>query len=334
MNEPMGDKEVQEIHEEITRLAQVKAKSRSETSLFIYETFIVKDMTDCYQAVEIYSYHKLTRAFTHYFVNNCLAVHKWYNVFIIVSTKNADRACGREQVAAKNSIVADGTLGDPDLPSEQKPAITIADATYLYTQKSSNYLLQTVADLIVFACGTYQIKQARSYVGKHFRFHGIYTLEVSRDQIPGLQGINPMLLRANIKSRHSSGKTYCLFIVTEVGNRGREPIISYYCNCIVGLRTVGCCSHVMSIIWHLGYARHEGVTRPANFLDDKAKGWTIIKVRSQEPMDADNGKSVFLTTFEANSNCERLLVDDARILVILRETLKPLEDAPTNKLKS
>ncbi|VVD00301.1 unnamed protein product [Leptidea sinapis] len=173
-----------------------------------------------------------------------------------------------QQVAAKNSIVADSTLGNPDLPSEQKPAITIADATYLYTQKCSNYLLQTMADLIFFACGTYQIKQARSYVGEHFRFHSIYTLEVSRDQIPGLQGINPMLLQAKIKSRHCSGKTYFVFIVTEVGNLGREAIISYYCNCIVELGTVGCCSHVMSIIWYLGYARHEGVTRPANFLDD------------------------------------------------------------------
>ncbi|VVC90380.1 unnamed protein product [Leptidea sinapis] len=103
---------------------------------------------------------------------------------------------------------------------------------------------------------------------EHFGFHGIYTLEMSCDPIPGLQGINPMLLRAKIKSRHSSGKTYFVFIVTERGNRGGEAIISYYCNCIVGLRTVGCCSHVMSIIWYLGYARHEGVTRPANFLDD------------------------------------------------------------------
>ncbi|VVC96145.1 unnamed protein product [Leptidea sinapis] len=138
-----------------------------------------------------------------------------------------DADCGLYHLV-KTRDITDGTLGDPDLPSEQKPAITIADATYLeHTQKSSNYLLQTMADLILFACGTYQIKQARSYVSEHFRFHGIYTLEVSRDQIPGLQGIYPMLLRANIKSRHSSGKTYFVFIVTEVGNRGREAIISF-----------------------------------------------------------------------------------------------------------
>lgn len=70
-------------------------------------------------------------------------------------------------------------------------------------------------ELILFACGTYQIRQARSYVGEHFRFHGIYTLEVSRDQIPELEGTNHLLLRAKIKSRHSSGKTYFVFIVIE-----------------------------------------------------------------------------------------------------------------------
>lgn len=123
-------------------------------------------------------------------------------------------------------------------------------------------------ELILFACGTYQIRQARSYVGEHFRFHGIYTLEVSRDQIPRLEGTNPLLLRAKIKSRHSSGKTYFVFIVIERNMNGREAITSYCCNCIVGLRTVGCCSHVMSILWYLGYARHEGTTRPAPFLDE------------------------------------------------------------------
>lgn len=46
----------------------------------------------------------------------------------------------RQQVAAKSFIVADCIPGDPDVPTRQNPAITIADATYLHTQKSSNYL--------------------------------------------------------------------------------------------------------------------------------------------------------------------------------------------------
>ncbi|CAH2100547.1 unnamed protein product [Euphydryas editha] len=48
----------------------------------------------------------------------------------------------REQVAARNSYIADHIFSEPDAPAAQKPAITIADATYIYTQKSSNYLFQ------------------------------------------------------------------------------------------------------------------------------------------------------------------------------------------------
>ncbi|KAF9803823.1 hypothetical protein SFRURICE_013100 [Spodoptera frugiperda] len=48
----------------------------------------------------------------------------------------------------------------------------------------------------------------------------------------------------------------------------RDTIKSDCCNCIVGLRTVGCCSHVMSILWYLSYACHEGMSRPAPFLDE------------------------------------------------------------------
>ena len=71
-----------------------------------------------------------------------------------------------------------------------------------------------------------------------------------------------------INSRHSSAKTYFVFIVAERNMNGWYAIRSYCCDCIVGLRTVGCCSHVMSIIWYFSYARHEGLTRPAPYVDD------------------------------------------------------------------
>lgn len=44
----------------------------------------------------------------------------------------------REQVCQKNSILAEGLFGSTDRPT----AIVIADGTYVYTQKSSNYLFQ------------------------------------------------------------------------------------------------------------------------------------------------------------------------------------------------
>lgn len=41
----------------------------------------------------------------------------------------------RKQVAAKNTYIANNIFGEPDAPAEQKPAITIADATYIYTKE-------------------------------------------------------------------------------------------------------------------------------------------------------------------------------------------------------
>ncbi|VVD02660.1 unnamed protein product [Leptidea sinapis] len=71
---------------------------------------------------------------------------------------------------------------------------------------------QKIQLLQMVLLGTLTFRQSKHQ--PHFSFHGFYTLEVSRDQIPGLQGINPMLLRAKIKSRP-------LF---------RKTILCFYCN--------------------------------------------------------------------------------------------------------
>ena len=36
-----------------------------------------------------------------------------------------------------------------------------------------------------------------------------------------------------------------------------SPITGVYCTCKSGARVVGSCSHVASILWYLGFARHE-----------------------------------------------------------------------------
>lgn len=130
------------------------------------------------------------------------------------------------------------------------------------------------SDLILIACGTYQLKQARSYYGEHIRNDGSYTIEVCREEATSslLEGFpsaqNATLLRAKIQSRHISRKIYFVYIVYD-NNEGREAIIQYCCNCIVGRRTVGCCAHVMTIMWYLGWARHQNnINPPAQFLDN------------------------------------------------------------------
>ena len=131
-------------------------------------------------------------------------------------------------------------------------------------------------DLILIPLGIYQIKQARSYYGEHVRQNGSYIIEVCRevdqDLINELQSVtsssNIWLVRGKIQSRHISHKTYFVYILLDRSQIGREAIIHYCCNCIVGRRTIGCCAHIMTIIWYLSYARYEGNIAPlAQFLD-------------------------------------------------------------------
>lgn len=136
----------------------------------------------------------------------------------------------------------------------------------------------TYSELILIALGPYQVKQARSYYGEHMRENGLYLIEVcpevehSHEMVLQIGGNYPFLIRGRIKSRHIGQRYYFTYILVD-----REPnsscaidsILGYCCNCIVGNRTVGCCCHVMTIIWYLGWARHqENIDQPAAFLDN------------------------------------------------------------------
>lgn len=44
------------------------------------------------------------------------------------------------------------------------------------------------------------------------------------------------------------------FVLADRAKVGREAIVEYYCSCATGARTMGCCSHVMTILWFLGFA--------------------------------------------------------------------------------
>lgn len=132
----------------------------------------------------------------------------------------------------------------------------------------------TQSDLIIFALGIYQLKQAKSYYGEHIRQHGSFQVEVS-DHLEvvsqaTMSGQDPVLIRGRIKSRHHSGKTYYTYLLmARQGVNWDDQIISHYCSCICGQRTVGCCAHIMTIVWYLGWARHQAIiSAPASFLDN------------------------------------------------------------------
>lgn len=132
----------------------------------------------------------------------------------------------------------------------------------------------TITDLKRFALGTYQLKQARSYFGEHVRQSGIYSVEVNTEideDIPLILGLNNYLLRGRIKSRHVNSRTYYTYLLISrddaVANT-LQAIVGYCCNCLVGKRTVGCCAHIMTVVWFLSWARYNDITAPASYLDD------------------------------------------------------------------
>jgi hypothetical protein len=97
--------------------------------------------------------------------------------------------------------------------------------------------------------GVYQLKQARSYTREHINDQGLYEFEFIPESTD--------LIKVKLKSRHLSNTIYTLFIQYDVsGVSNSEPIKAYYCDCRSGARTIGCCAHIASVIWYLGYAKY------------------------------------------------------------------------------
>lgn len=121
-------------------------------------------------------------------------------------------------------------------------------------------------DLLLFALGIYQLKQAKSYYGEHILQNGSFSIELSNEMpnehLEQLEGTDLWMIRGRLQSRHVRARQYYTYIVIDRTSSGRSAIRHYYCTCVIGKRTIGCCSHIMCIIWYMSYARHLQVLLP------------------------------------------------------------------------
>lgn len=80
----------------------------------------------------------------------------------------------------------------------------------------------------------------------------------------------PLLLLAQMDSRYRNKKYHNTFVlVNTIGPEINEHIVlGYYCECYNGLRTVGCCSHTMTVLWFTLFMKNRNISNPAGFLDD------------------------------------------------------------------
>ncbi|KMQ87335.1 hypothetical protein RF55_13409 [Lasius niger] len=117
--------------------------------------------------------------------------------------------------------------------------------------------------------GVYQVKLALSYIQDKQRDEDEELhIEMLRDRnrLP-----EPGFLRARVFSRFRNAAKHQLWIAYQSTNEdendqeNEDPIQDYYCTCKSGARTVGTCAHIASIIWFMGYARHQpNIRYPSN----------------------------------------------------------------------
>ena len=96
-------------------------------------------------------------------------------------------------------------------------------------------------------CGVYQLKLSPSYIQEYL--DGESQILIHKE--------DPGLIRVKIHSRHISS--------------------AWYCKCRAGARVVGVCSHIASVLWYLGFARHNekqlyGVRNWGEFVEDAQQG--------------------------------------------------------------
>lgn len=107
----------------------------------------------------------------------------------------------------------------------------------------------TMDDLKLITLGSYQLKMAEKYISQHMRNESEFVIYVHRE--------NEEIIRSQIQSRFSNSKIHNAWIKYDKNHNGRESIKGLYCTCKVGERTLGCCSHLATVLLYFGYERHQ-----------------------------------------------------------------------------
>lgn len=139
----------------------------------------------------------------------------------------------------------------------------------LSANQIQDFPLITPDQLKDITVGIYQVNLAPSYVQDKFdrEQSDEYQVEMLRneDRLP-----EAGFLRVRIYSRHRNATKYQLWIAYKSLDEDEDdqdeddqdsPVLGYYCTCPSGARTLGTCAHIASVIWFLGFARHNGRVR-------------------------------------------------------------------------
>lgn len=125
-----------------------------------------------------------------------------------------------------------------------------------------------------FSLGNYAIKQAISYTADVKRKNGTFPIfmfppvhvQCHFGKICVENNFTkPIFIYTRIDSRFRGNKFHDVYLLYDKINKNHDFL--FYCTCQRGRRTMGCCSHVMTVVWYFSYGRHKSHLSPASHLD-------------------------------------------------------------------
>jgi hypothetical protein len=155
--------------------------------------------------------------------------------------------------------------------------------------------------------GTYQLKQSLNYLAEHQRENGNFTIEVFADK-ERIFHSNRRLLRARLQSRHLGRTKYNTYITYWPNEDSIDKIDGWLCTCRCCKRTVGCCSHVASLIYYLSYGRYHNSSNPAASLTSIFPIPTVLE-SSDEDDESINETQIVTNETEVLSNATEIQSD-------------------------
>ena len=102
--------------------------------------------------------------------------------------------------------------------------------------KSPDFPHLDETELRNITCGVYQLKLSSSYMQEYLEVNSEIFVHQEDDT------------RSVTESPHIIQDIFVM-----------DRVTAWYCKCRAGTRVVGVCSHIASILWYLGYARHKRI---------------------------------------------------------------------------
>lgn len=155
--------------------------------------------------------------------------------------------------------------------------------------------------------GTYEIRLARSYCQAHMKTNnGIFIIGVCDAHVSTrfceklLENTSkPLLLQLKLKSRFRANITHTAYALLSLDLNNKYILNEYCCSCRHGRRTIGCCSHVMLIIWHTLYVNQTTIEHlfPSSKLDAVLDKWNeLLSSDSESSFDSSSE----ITEYDSN----------------------------------